>query len=159
MHMRIAFRSQYTSNRNNANKEIILSTCNMEFPFSVFVRSWFFLPWTSRLAKKGGTNRKPMRKTLTVEYTWCMECEERPLLAKWRTARLYCYFGICWLASAGKCLFYVWTENINIKVIPSKKRKRRRRNTHTKKVNSKKNGKVVWFCVCLLSCRRKSCSL
>lgn len=63
---------------------------------------------------------------LNAENTWYMECETRPLLSRWRTTRLYCYFGICWLTSAGKCLFYVWTENINTKVIPHKEKKAER---------------------------------
>lgn len=137
MHMRIvALCIRNGHNRNDANEEIISSTCNMEFRlFAIsitcslslyFVFFSFFRFFFQRVralqkkrerARRKKLNKKPIQKKLNTKNAWYMECGTRPLPLEWRTTRLYCYFGICWLTSAGKCLFYVWTENINTKVI------------------------------------------
>lgn len=140
-----------THNGNDANEEIILSTCNTEF--SVFFFFFIFLNgFRSRVVSRyvarvfaplscpfeflaicvlacfsiqcAHTHRK--KELIQKRMFQCREKERKKawkkMLDTWNvkraryfsktnnynnSTRLYCYFGICWFVSAGKCLFYV----------------------------------------------------
>lgn len=96
--------------------------------------------------KKSKEKNESIQMTLDAKNALYMESKTCPPLSKWRTTQFYCYLGIYWSSSIGRCLFYVWTGNINIKVIPFRKEDERKEKNQRKILN------LYDFVHVLLSC-------